>query len=109
MLDVDFPDLALANQSTHFIAGTDALERAHTDSGKPVTGRPIDEAYLLGRRIPIKIVRELASSMLDSLESSYVLYQREGREALVPGIASASVAEIWSLRWSRDVARVLHE
>jgi hypothetical protein len=95
MRELDFPDLGLARRSMLFLAGTDAFETAKSDHGHPAADTPLNEGYMIGRRIPIKVLTDLASAMLDGLESSYVLYQHDEQHAALPSI-SAPVSEVWS-------------
>ena len=72
-------DQALVDAAALFLAGTAALEAKRLNAtlhpGDPIG---ISEAYLIGEVLPIGALTDLASAMLDALESVFVLYESEG-------------------------------
>ena len=71
-------DHILVAEAALFLAGTAALEakrlNASSHPGDPIG---ISEAYLIGEVLPIGALTDLASAMLDALESVFVLYDNE--------------------------------
>jgi hypothetical protein len=94
--ELEFTDLALAGRSMLFLSGTEAFETGNPESDQSVADTLINERYLIGQRIPLNVLRELASAMLDGLESSYVLYAQEEHQATHPGDHLPPVSGIWS-------------
>jgi hypothetical protein len=72
-------DRRLREEAALFLAGTAALEAKRSNAASRLddpTG--ISDAYLIGRALPIGTLTDLASAMLDALESVFVLYESEG-------------------------------
>jgi hypothetical protein len=83
--DLDAAEPVLIDQCVLFLAGTAALDLEHLRSGGALHPQPsasadirVSESYLVGRRLPIGVLAELAAAMLDALEAHFVLYEDGG-------------------------------
>ena len=71
-------DRRLGDEATLFLAGTAALEAKRSSAAsRRANPTGIADAYLIGRVLPIGTLTDLASAMLDALESVFVLYDNE--------------------------------
>ena len=72
-------DRRLGDKAALFLAGTAALEAKRSGAASRLDDpTAISDAYLVGRVLPIGTLTDLASAMLDALESVFVLYESEG-------------------------------
>ena len=72
-------DRRLGDEAAVFLAGTAALEAKRSSAAsRRANPTGIADAYLIGRVMPIATLTDLASAMLDALESVFVLYESEG-------------------------------
>jgi hypothetical protein len=60
-----------------FLSGTAALEAKRLNASLQPDPIGISDAYLIGQALPIGALTDLASAMLDALESVFVLYDNE--------------------------------
>jgi hypothetical protein len=71
-------DQTLVDEAALFLAGTAALEAKRLNAAlHPDDPIGISEAYLIGQVLPIGALTDLASAMLDALESVFILYDNE--------------------------------
>jgi hypothetical protein len=89
-------DTRLQDQAVLFLAGTAPLELKEFVKAAPQTGPLVlDEAYPVGGRLSISLVRDLAGQLLDALEYQYVIYDDDKAEDLLPSFLRAA-DEIWT-------------
>jgi hypothetical protein len=80
-------DRRLRDEAALFLAGTAALEAKRSNAAARLddpTG--ISNAYLIGRVMPIGTLTDLASAMLDALESVFILYESESEGHATPPV-----------------------
>jgi hypothetical protein len=83
-------DRRLREEAALFLAGTAALEAKRSNAASRLDDDPtgISNAYLIGRVLPSGTLTDLASAMLDALESVFILYESEGEgDATPPALA----------------------
>ena len=83
-----FADPRLADRAVVFLAGTAAFDIKEFAKTRPARHQgPTTDNYLIGRLIPIGLLADLSTGVLDVLEY-WSLYEVEDKEA--PSFASAS-------------------
>jgi hypothetical protein len=96
--EIDSTEPTLVDQCVLFLTGTAALDLEHLRSGRPPhfqRAMPesvlISDDYLIGRQMPLGVLAQLAGTMLDTLETHFVLYGDDQEQ--LPSHAAASIAD----------------